>query len=448
MSSTIIRNVTLINRGTSIVTDILIKGERIERIGPALKVQGMCTEINGEGLWLMPGIIDDQVHFREPGLTHKADIASESEAAITGGVTTFMEMPNTRPATLTQSLLQEKYDRAAATSYANYSFFMGTSLENYDEVMRTNHGQVCGLKIFMGSSTGDMLVDDPGVLERIFSQFPSLIATHCEDEATVKQRLEEYKAQYGDEITPEMHPQIRNVDACYLSSSFAVNLAKKHGTRLHILHLTTAKELDLFDNQTPLRHKKITSEVCVHHLTFNDRDYRLLGNQIKCNPAIKSAADQAALLPALLDNRLDIVATDHAPHTAEEKSQPYLHSPAGLPLVQHSLNAMMELHWEGKISMEKVVEKMCHAPADCFRVIDRGYADEGFFADLVLVDPGKRWVVSKENIRYKCGWSPFEGHTFRGKVRSTFLNGAEVYNEGGLLRQGIGQRVQFDPVRV
>jgi len=448
MQHTIIRNVTLINRGVSQTVDVMIRGERIEKIASTIHFTGNYAEIEGEGLWLMPGIIDDQVHFREPGLTHKAEIATESAAAVAGGVTTFMEMPNTRPATLTQALLEEKYQRASVASYANYSFFMGTSHDNYDEIMRTDHSQVCGLKIFMGSSTGDMLVDDPGILERLFTQFPSLIATHCEDEKTVRRRLEEYQKLYGEAISPEMHAEIRDVDACYLSSSFAVSLAKKHGTRLHILHLTTAKELDLFDNTIPLMKKRITSEVCVHHLTFHKGDYATLGNQIKCNPAIKSAENRDALMPALLDNRLDIVATDHAPHTWEEKEQAYLSSPAGLPLVQHSLNLMIAQVQMGNITMERVVEKMCHAPAQCFRVTDRGFADEGAYADLVLIDPESRWTVSKENLFYKCKWSPLEGRPFRGQVVSTFVNGEEVYHRDGQLRQGCGKRVHFDKDRL
>jgi len=444
MGNKIIRNGSIINRGSIREGDIFIKDGRIEKTGSHLSVEGACEEVDASGKWIIPGIIDDQVHFREPGLTHKADIASESRAAVAGGVTTFMEMPNTNPPALTQELLEAKYQIAAATSYANYSFFMGVSNENYDEVMRTSPKDVCGIKIFMGSSTGNMLVDQPDVLERIFANTPMLIATHCEDEKTVRNQLEKFREQYGEAITPEMHPLIRSEEACYLSSSYAAGLAKKYGTRLHILHLTTEKELSLFRNDIPLKQKRITSEVCVHHLYFSDQDYSEQGNLIKCNPAIKEKKDKEALFSALLDDRLDIIATDHAPHTLEEKMQRYEKAPSGLPLVQHSLNIMMDFHWQGMISMEKVVEKMCHAPAQCFGLVDRGYLDEGMHADLVIVDPDKEWKVAKENILYKCGWSPLEGKTFRGKVINTFVNGRSVYREGGFFEQGAGQRLQFN----
>lgn len=444
MQKKVIKGALLFNRNKSEYADVLIEGERISKIGAQLNIPGNAEEINGENLWLIPGIIDDQVHFREPGLTHKADIASESRAAIAGGVTSFMEMPNTNPAALTQELLQQKYDIAAQSSYANYSFFMGASNDNYDEVMRTNPKDVCGIKIFMGSSTGNMLVDSHKTLEHLFANVPMLIATHCEDESTIKENLQKFLLQYGEALQPSMHPLIRSIEGCYLSSSFAVELAKRHNTRLHILHISTAKELALFTNNVPLSQKRITSEVCVHHLYFSSDDYISLGNQIKCNPAIKEISNKEALFPALLDDRLDIIATDHAPHTLAEKSQPYLQSPSGLPLVQHSLNIMMEFVQKGMISMERVVEKMCHAPAECFGLKERGYIDEGLYADMVLIDPMEQWKVSKENVHYKCGWSPLEGKAFTGKVKRTFVNGTEVYNSnGGTFLQGEGKRLEF-----
>lgn len=443
MQKKVIKGALLFNRNKSQYADVLIEGGRISKIDAQLNIPGNAEEINGENLWLIPGIIDDQVHFREPGLTHKADIASESRAAIAGGVTSFMEMPNTNPAALTQELLQQKYDKAAQTSYANYSFFMGASNDNYDEVMRTNPKDVCGIKIFMGSSTGNMLVDNHKTLEHLFANVPMLIATHCEDEATIKENLQKFMLQYGEALQPSMHPLIRSVEGCYLSSSFAVELARRYNTRLHILHISTAKELALFDNSLPLSQKRITSEVCVHHLYFSSDDYTGLGNQIKCNPAIKEISNKEALFPALLDDRLDIIATDHAPHTWVEKSQPYLQSPSGLPLVQHSLNIMMEFVQKGMISMERVVEKMCHAPAECFGLKDRGYIDEGLYADMVLIDPTEQWKVSKENVHYKCGWSPLEGKVFTGKVKRTLVNGKEVYNSNGAFLQGEGKRLEF-----
>lgn len=443
MKNKILKNVRLFDNRKSFFTDILIVDDKIEKIDRQIAVQGNVQEIDGEKLWLIPGIIDDQVHFREPGLTHKADIASESKAAVAGGVTSFMEMPNTNPAALTQDLLQYKYDIAAQSAYANYSFFMGASNDNYEEVMRTDPKKVCGVKIFMGSSTGNMLVDNHQILDKLFANVSMLIATHCEDEATIKTNLQQFKDKYGDAITPEMHPLIRSVNGCYLSSSMAVQLAKKHNTRLHILHISTAKELELFDNSLPLRDKRITSEVCVHHLYFSADDYRALGNLIKCNPAIKSTENRDALVPALLDDRLDIIATDHAPHTWDEKAQPYLQAPSGLPLVQHSLNIMMEYVHKGMITMERVVEKMCHAPAQCFDISDRGYLREGMYADMVLIDPEKQWMVQKDNIHYKCGWSPLEGKVFKGKVKKTFVNGVEVYNDDNSFVQGMGRRLTF-----
>ncbi len=444
MSNIVIKNVCIVNRGQSTYGDVHIKKDRIHRVDDSISIKERHEEINGEHLWLLPGIIDDQVHFREPGLTQKADIATESKAAVAGGVTTFMEMPNTSPPALTQPLLQEKYDIARRTSFANYSFYMGVSNDNYDEVMKTDRKNVCGIKIFMGSSTGNMLVDNHQVLDRLFAHAPMLIATHCEDEKTIQHNLELYKSKYGDHITAEMHPLIRSAHGCYLSSSFAVELAQKYHTRLHILHISTAEETALFSNALPLSEKQITSEVCVHHLYFDADDYATLGNQIKCNPAIKAAENKAVLLQALLDDKLDVIATDHAPHTWQEKSQHYLKAPSGLPLVQHSLNIMLDFVRQNKISIERLVEKMAHAPAQCFQIADRGYIDEGKYADLVLVDPQATFTIAKDNIYYKCGWSPLEGKSFTGSVKATFINGIKAYDNSGVFRQGAGQRLTFD----
>lgn len=443
MQSILLRNTRLVNNGTVKQCDILIQNGRIARIEPVLNVNA-DTEIDVAGRYVFPGIIDDQVHFREPGLTHKASIATESRAAVAGGVTSFMEMPNVVPATVTQELLEAKYQIGATNSLANYSFFMGATNDNLEEVLKTDARKVCGIKIFMGSSTGNMLVDNPGTLQRIFAESPMLIATHCEDEATIRENLERYKSMYGDQLTAAHHPLIRDVKACYLSSSMAVEMAKKHGTRLHILHISTKDELALFDNSVPLRDKKITAEVCVHHLRFSADDYAAFGNQIKCNPAIKSADHRDALLPALLDDRLDIIATDHAPHTWEEKSQPYLQAPSGVPLVQHTLQVMLEFYHQGKISLEKIVEKMCHAPAILFRIQDRGFIEEGYWADLSIVDVDQEWQVNKQNILYKCGWSPFEGHTFKGKVLSTIVSGHLAWHEGQLQEGKMGERLLFN----
>lgn len=444
MSHKVIKNVRIINRGVSTYGDVEIKNDRIHKVANLMDSKAKIEEIDGTGLWLMPGIIDDQVHFREPGLTHKADIATESKAAIAGGVTSFMEMPNTVPGALTQKLLQDKYDIAASTAYANYSFFMGVSNDNYDEVMKTSTKDVCGFKIFMGSSTGNMLVDNQIILERVFANAPMLIATHCEDEATIRHNLDVFKSQYGNDITPEMHPLIRNAEGCFISSSKAIELAQKHNTRLHILHISTSEEVALFRNDIPLAQKRITAEVCVHHLYFDSDMYATLGNLIKCNPAIKSKQDKAALWQALMDDRFDIIATDHAPHTWAEKSKSYLDAPSGLPLVQHSLLIMMDFYHNGRITPERMVEKMCHAPAECFQLAERGYIDEGYKADLVLVKPEEAVTVTKENIHYKCGWSPLEGQTLRGSVHKTFINGKEVYNDEGLFVQGQGERLKFD----
>lgn len=442
MSAVLIKNVAIVNEGKTYNSDVLLKDGLIHRIDSSISVEGDCKEINGEGLHLLPGVIDDQVHFREPGLTHKATIRTEAAAAVAGGVTTFMEMPNTNPPATTQQLLEDKYDIAAATSVANYSFFMGVSNSNADEVLRTNDkkDRVCGVKIFMGSSTGDMLVDNYVTLNKIFSGSELLIATHCEDERIVNAN----KEKYPDADDASYHPLIRDVEACFASSFSAVQLAKMHNTRLHILHISTARELPLFTNMFPLTDKRITSEVCVHHLHFTADDYGRYGNLIKCNPAIKSSENRDALWEALLDDRLDIIATDHAPHTWDEKQQAYKQAPAGVPLVQHSLPLMLQYVKQAKISLEKVVEKMCHAPAQCFQIAKRGYIREGYHADLVLVDLNEPYTVSKGNILYKCGWSPFEGHTFPAAIHTTIVNGNIVYENGRVLDLYKGQRILFD----
>jgi dihydroorotase len=442
MYDILIKNARIVNRGQIREGDIAIKNGRIEKIAAAISGNAVKT-LDAAGNFVIPGIIDDQVHFREPGLTHKATIGSESRAAVAGGVTSFMEMPNVQPPSATQALLEEKYQIAAKTSAANYSFYIGATNDNYDEVMRTDSKRVCGIKIFMGSSTGNMLVDNPGTLERLFADAPTLIATHCEDEATVRANLERFKVKYGDQIRPVQHPLIRSVEACYLSSSMAVAMARKHNTRLHILHISTAKELALFDNQLPLAQKRITSEVCVHHLYFHSGQYAKYGNLIKCNPAIKSQRHRDALLPALLDDRLDVIATDHAPHTWPEKQAPYLNAPSGLPLIQHTLNVMLEFYHAGKISMEKIVEKMCHAPAIAFRVEERGFLDEGSWADLAIVDANASWTVEPDNILYHCAWSPFNGHKFKGKVLSTVVSGHLVWHNGQMDLSKTGERLSF-----
>lgn len=444
MKPTLIKNALIINEGISFTGDLLIKNGRIEQISQQGTSDNNYEIINAEGLWLLPGVIDDQVHFREPGLTHKATIATESAAAVAGGTTTFMEMPNTVPNAITQELLEQKYEIAKHCSPANYSFFMGTTNDNLEEVLKTNPKNVCGVKVFMGSSTGNMLVDEPNVLDKLFANCEMLIATHCEDEATVKRNTEFYLAKYGDDMAAHYHPEIRSREACLLSSTFAANLAKKHGTRLHILHITTADEVSLFSNTLPLRDKKITAEVCVHHLTFEASDYETLGNKIKCNPAIKYAEDRTALWQALNNDFFDIVATDHAPHTMEEKNNVYIKSPSGLPLVQHSLVQMIEHSKNGLISKERMVEKMSHAPAECFKISNRGYLREGYFADLVLVNPNQNYTVSKNNILYKCGWSPFEGKTFSSTIHSTYVNGIKVFDQKGLTGQLAGMRLEFE----
>lgn len=443
MKKTLIKNARIVNEGKTVEGDVLISGGRIEKIASSISDPG-AEEIPAEGLYLFPGAIDDQVHFRDPGLTHKGDLSSESRAAVAGGVTSFMDMPNTIPNTLTQELLEEKYKSAAAKSLANYSFFMGASNDNLVEVLKTDAQTVCGIKIFMGSSTGNMLVDNTKTLEQLFSSSPMLIATHCEDEGTIRANMETFRSRYGEDVPMEAHPLIRSEEACYLSSSLAVALAKKHRTRLHILHISTAKELSLFDNTIPLKEKRITAEACIHHLWFDDGDYDRLGTKIKWNPAIKTRHDREALLEGLLDNRLDIVATDHAPHTLEEKNQSYFKAASGGPLVQHSLVAMLELVHQKKLTMEKVAEKMSHAVADCFRISNRGYLREGYAADLVLVNDNDPWKVDSGNILAKCGWSPFEGMTFRSKVTHTFVNGNLVYHNGKLNPAVMGQRLAFN----
>lgn len=432
----------IVNRGKIIEGDVLVRDGFIEKVGGVIDAPG-AEEILAEDQLLLPGIIDDQVHFREPGLTHKANIYTESRAAVAGGVTSFMEMPNTRPPALTQELLEDKYRIGAGTSLANYSFFMGAGNDNLEEVLKTDPATVCGVKVFMGSSTGNMLVDDRATLEGLFSKVPMLIATHCEDEATIRKNMELFRARYGEDVPIEAHPLIRNVEGCYRSSSFAVELAKKHDTRLHILHISTADELELFRNDIPLAEKRITAEVCVHHLYFNSEQYSTLGSQIKCNPAIKNAEHQEALFPALLDNRLDIIATDHAPHTWEEKQGNYFSAPSGVPLIQHALNVMLEFHQQGKISLERIVEKMCHAPAVCFEIDRRGYLEEGYWADILLLDPNRAWTVDKSNIHYKCGWSPFEGHRFTGRVEATMVSGHLAYRDGHFNEDKMGERLRF-----
>lgn len=443
MQRILIKNGTIINRGWQKAGDVLVENGRIAKVGGIIDAQA-DVEIDATGKWIIPGIIDDQVHFREPGLTHKAELLTESKAAVAGGVTTYMEMPNTKPAALTQELLQDKYDRAAQVSMANYSFFMGASNDNIEEVLKTDTSTICGIKVFMGSSTGNMLVDNEKTLENIFKNAPMLVATHCEDEGTIRANFEAAKAKYGDDIPVEQHPIIRNVEGCYLSSSMAIDLAKKFDTRLHILHISTKEELDLFTNQIPLKDKRITSEVCVHHLYFNADDYAQYGTGIKCNPAVKGAEHQKALFEALLDDRLDIIATDHAPHTWEEKQNLYTSAPSGVPLVQHSINVMLEFYQAGMISPERIVEKMCHAPAICFDIKERGFLDEGYWADIAVVDPGLQWEVAKDNIEYKCNWSPFEGRIFRGKVTETIVSGILAYQNGSFLVENAGKRVLFD----
>ncbi|MEO5569291.1 MAG: dihydroorotase [Bacteroidia bacterium] len=444
MPAIIIRNARVVNEGKIFSSDVLIEAGLISKVDKNISSNKNYVEINAEGLHLFPGVIDDQVHFREPGLTHKGDIYTESKAAVAGGITSYMEMPNTIPNTLTQELLEEKYQIGSKNSLANYSFYMGASNDNLDEVLKTNPGNVCGIKIFMGSSTGNMLVDNEKSLENIFSKCNILIATHCEDEATIRKNFEDYKSEFGDDIPVKFHPLIRSEDACFKSSSHAVALAKKFNARLHVLHISTEKEISLFDAQTPLAEKRITAEACMHHLWFCDEDYTRLGNFIKWNPAIKTSKDRAAIFKAVLDNYIDVIATDHAPHTVEEKKQIYTKAPSGGPLVQHSLIAMLQFYFEKKISLEKIVEKMCHAPSVCFHIEKRGYLREGYHADLVLANLKHPWKVDKSNILSKCGWSPFEGNEFHAKVTHTFVNGNLVYENGIFFEEVKGHRLLFN----
>ena len=443
MKTTLIKNAIIVNEGKQMQLDLLIAGDRIARIDKDISAAD-ANVIDAAGMFLIPGAIDDQVHFREPGLTHKGEIYTEAKAAVAGGITSYMEMPNTIPNVFTQELLADKYQRAAQVSLANYSFFMGASNTNLEEVLKTNPENVCGVKIFMGSSTGNMLVDDEQVLSDLFRSCTALIATHCEDEQTVKHNLALYKAKYDTKITPEMHPLIRSEQACYISSSKAILLAKKYQTRLHILHISTAIETALFDNTLPLKDKLITSEACIHHLWFSEADYATKGNWIKWNPAIKTANDRDAILAAVLSDHIDVIATDHAPHTIEEKATDYFNAPSGGPLVQHSIIAMLELVKQGKITIEKVVEKMAHNPAILFNIKERGYIREGYFADLVLVNPNLPQTVTKTNLLYKCGWSPFEGYTFSNSINRTFVNGHLAYHQGQFDESQKGSRLLFN----
>jgi dihydroorotase len=445
MSTFLIKNARIVNEGSVFEGDVLIENEIIRQIADNISAKSSeCIIIDAEGSFLIPGVIDDQVHFREPGLTHKGDIASESKAAVAGGITSYIEQPNTVPNAVTQELLEEKYQIASKTSHANYSFMMGGTNDNLEEILKTNPKNVAGLKLFLGSSTGDMLVDSSASLEKIFSNTKLLIAVHSEDETIVKNNLAKYKEIYGDDIPVEKHPEIRSVAACYESTVRVIELAKKTGARLHVFHISTAKELDLFTNKIPLEKKQITAEVCIHHLWFTDADYETKGSLIKWNPAVKTKEDKDALWKALLDDRIDVIATDHAPHTLEEKSNPYTTCPSGGPLVQHALVAMMESYFNGKISIEKIVEKMCHNPAKIFKIENRGFIKEGYFADLVIVNPHMPWNVKKENIIAKCGWSPFEGINFKSRVTHTFVNGKLAYANGKVKDIIAGQRLTFD----
>lgn len=447
MKKTIIHNATVINEGKRFRGGVVIEGELIAKVfeGDKPELAGETAElIDAEGNYLIPGAIDDQVHFREPGLTHKGDIASESAAALAGGVTSYMDMPNTNPQTTTIDELEKKYARAAEVSAVNYSFYMGANNENLDEILKTDPRKVCGIKVFMGSSTGNMLVDNAETLAGIFRNAPTLVATHCEDESVIQRNIEIYRQKYGEVVPISRHPKIRSAEACYKSSAKAVELASKFDTRLHILHISTADEMALFQ-AGPVKNKRITAEVCVHHLWFDERDYIAYGTRIKWNPAIKSEHDKEALWEALLADKIDVIATDHAPHTLDEKSHAYFKAPSGGPLVQHSVTAMFEFVHQGRLTAEKVVEKMCHAPADLFRIDRRGYIREGYYADLVVINPNQNWVVCPENIIYKCGWSPFEGTTFHAQVSKTFVNGQLAYDRGHLEKSVRGKRLEFHP---
>lgn len=440
----LIKNIAVVNENEITHQDILIEGERIARIDRQIDVKEKVNEINGEGLHLFPGIIDDQVHFREPGLTHKGEIYTEAKAAVAGGVTSFMEQPNTNPPAVTIEELEKKYARAAQCSLANYSFLMGTTNDNIEELLKVDFKKVAGIKIFMGSSTGNMLVDNTKTLENIFSKVDGLLVTHCEDDPMIKERQKKIMEEYGEDLPAYFHPIIRNDEACYKSSSFAVDLAKKHNARLHVFHISTAKELSLFRNDIPLKDKRITAEACIHHLWFSDEDYKTKGNFIKWNPSVKTAFDRDKIFEAVLNDTIDVIATDHAPHTIEEKTQPYLKAPSGGPLVQHSLIAMLDFYHEGKISLEKIAQKMCHHVADIFQIAERGYIREGYFADLAIVDLKTPTAVNKKQLLYKCGWSPFEGHTFKSSNRKTFVNGQLVYNDGVFNEETFGKRLIFN----
>ena len=445
MMKTLIKNIDIVNEGKIQRADVIIENEFISFVG---NFQGSESDFNtiidGTGKHLLPGVIDDQVHFREPGLTHKGDLYTEPKAAVAGGVTSFMEMPNTVPSAVTLELLEEKYTRAAEVSLANFSFYMGTTNTNINELLRVNPKTHCGVKIFMGSSTGDMLVDDPEALRNVFEKVKVIITTHCEDDPLIKQNAAAMREKYGEDVPMELHPIIRSEQACYNSSAFAVSLAKEFNTRLHILHISTAKELELFRNDIPMKEKRITSEACIHHLWFSDEDYKTKGSYIKWNPAVKTAADRDAIFEAILDDRIDVIATDHAPHTMEEKNQKYFKAPSGGPLIQHSLVAMLEFYHRGKISLEKIVEKMCHNVADMFDIDRRGFIREGYYADLVIVDLNSPWTVTKENLLYKCGWSPFEGETFKARVEGTFVSGHLVYDKGNFDESKRGMRMLFN----
>lgn len=444
MNSIFIKNATLINEGKSYKSDLLIVNEKIARIGDSIDVPPGARTIDATGMLLLPGIIDDQVHFREPGLTYKGEILTESRAAVAGGITSFMDMPNTNPQTVTISALKDKFSIAAERSFANYSFYIGATNDNFEEVIKADPVEVCGIKLFMGSSTGNMLVDNEAALEKLFKGAHLPVAAHCEDEPTIRKNIEQYRAQYGENVPISMHPMIRSRRACFLSSSHAVNLAKKYNTRFHILHLSTADELKLFSNELPLDQKRITAEVCVHYLWFDDSRYEDLGSRIKWNPAIKTAFDRIALIDAVNRNLVDIVATDHAPHTLEEKNNNYFKCPSGGPLVQHSLAVMLELWHQKVFTLEKIVSMMCHNPAILFNIKKRGFIREGYKADLCIVNPNDPWTVKKDNIYYKCGWSPFEGTTFRSKVTTTIINGTIVFDNGIINEDYRGQKMEFD----
>lgn len=445
MKSILIKNANIVNEGQIIKGDVLIEGDQIVEIADSISMKSSNTRIiDADERYLLPGMIDDQVHFREPGLTHKATIESESKAAIAGGITSFIEMPNTVPQTTTIELLEQKFQIAAATSWANYSFMFGGTNDNLDEILKVDPKKVAGLKLFLGSSTGNMLVDDPKTLENIFSKTKLLISAHCEDEATIRENMAVYTDKYGDDIPMKYHPEIRSAEACFISSSKAIKLAEKTGARLHVFHLSTEKETHLFSNKKPLNQKKITSEVCIHHLWFSDEDYSTKGSLIKWNPAVKSKSDRDGLLKALLDNRIDVIATDHAPHTLKEKNNNYVNAPSGGPMVQHALVALLELYHKEKISLEKIVEKTAHNPAILFQIKNRGFIRKGYKADLVLVDLNSPWAVKKENLLYKCGWSPFEGTIFKSRITHTLVNGSVVYENSKFAAKSNAERLIFD----